>query len=84
MEYNVYTIRDNNAEYYLQPLFARNDNEAKRIFGMAVKNPDTMISQYPSQFELFHIGTWNEVDASITPCDRKYLCCGLDFAGKEE
>lgn len=83
MKINVYAIKDLNADYFMQPMFMRTDSEAKRAFEIAVSNSESFLSQFPNQFDLYRIGTFDDSNASIVSC-YKWLCNGNDFARKEE
>lgn len=63
----IFSIKDIKSETYL-PLFqARTNPEAIRMFAGSIKNSGTMISDYPSDFELHLLGTFDPETGVITP-----------------
>lgn len=84
MKTNIYAIRDLNADYFMQPMFMRTDAEAKRAFQVAVSNPDSLLSQFPSQFDLWYIGSYDDATGEILNDKVKLLCNGNDFARKDD
>ena len=71
MQLKMYSIRDSKAKAYNQPWFAKSDEEAERNFAFLAKKPDSMISQFPEDYDLFYVGTYDDqtckIDALETP-----------------
>ena len=57
---NVYAVRDNKLGIYTPPFIARVDAEAIRMVLAACRDPNTTVAQYPDDFSLFCVGTWDE------------------------
>jgi len=63
----IYTIRDNKAGTAHTPFFQPTDIHALRMFKTEVnRTTDTnSISLYPEEFDLCHIGTFNDQDGTL-------------------
>lgn len=68
MTKEVYSIRDRRAAH--QMLFtAFGEGEAVRIFKTQANNPNSMIHVYAEDYELYHLGSWDEMTGKITGLD---------------
>lgn len=80
---NVYSIRDNTAEYFGAPFIARNQGEAVRSFTGAVndtRNPDNLMAKHPSEYALYLVGTWDETTGRIIAADAvTFVGSGTDY-----
>lgn len=65
MIYNVYTIFDNKVEFYMQPFFCKNTAEAIRIISDMLSNKDHQFAKYSKDFDLVHLGTYDDASASF-------------------
>lgn len=65
METKIYTIFDTKTSAYMQPFFARTDGDAKRMIVETAKDTKTNLHQYPGDFTLFRIGTFNDQDGKV-------------------
>ena len=77
-------IKDLNADYFMQPMFMRTDAEAKRAFEIGIKNPDSFLSQFPNQFDLYRLASYDDSIGKIVCESIKWLCNGNDFVRKDE
>ena len=66
---NVYSIHDTKAERFTPPFLAPTDEEAKRCVFMAVRGNSGMLSQFPEDFTLFRVATWDECSGVIEPIE---------------
>jgi hypothetical protein len=68
---NVYSIKDAKSNTFANPFYSVNHNTAIRSFNQAAADPNTTISQYPEDFSLYHLGTYNDengkLEAEVTP-----------------
>lgn len=58
MKLEVYCLYDSAIEDYGRPLYAHNDADVIRMCVLSMRNPDSLLSQFPDNFRLYHIGTW--------------------------
>lgn len=67
---NYYSLYDCKADSWTPPFLAKNDELAKRQL-VASFNAlgECPLTDYPADFSLFCIGSWNEADGTIKPLD---------------
>lgn len=84
MNINVYSIYDAAAKAYTQPFFVHNHGIAIRLFTDNVNsNEANNISNHPSQFTLFHIGTWDDNKGHIEAKTPEALGNGAEYKNPE-
>ena len=66
MTYPIYCIRDLHTGF-MSPMVDMNDNSAARQFAHAIKATDGVMHTYPSDFDLFRIGTFVTETGQIDP-----------------
>lgn len=68
MNYKVFSIHDNRTNEWAPPFFQSSNVHAIRSFTQAVRNPDpnNMLSNYPNDFDLYFIGTWDSESGILT------------------
>ena len=83
MKLNVYVVHDQKAEAYMSPFFMGTDAVAIRGFSDAVNNPETPFGRHPSDYTLFCIGEYSEVQGEITPITKRPIGNGVEFILQE-
>lgn len=61
----MFSIRDTKGEIFNPPFFARSHGEAERQFHRAAMDPQTTISQFPEDYDLYYLGEYDDFDGSI-------------------
>ena len=61
----IFSVYDEKAETYSLPLTHSSVQVAIRSFTAAVKNPQSFIHQFPSDYALYHIGSFDEDTSEI-------------------
>lgn len=61
----AYSIFDDKASTFNTPFFALNDAAASRSFGRLTLDKDSMINYSPSDFHLYRVGEFDEVNGSF-------------------
>lgn len=61
----VFCIYDSKAEAYMNPFFQKNDAMALRSVRQAVADPNTTFHQFPMDFTLFYLGTYDDASAEF-------------------
>ena len=79
MKLEVFAVHDTAADAFLSPHFFQTPAIAIRAFGQSCSQPDTQFHAHPSDYTLFHIGTFDQSDASLTPCTPHAVAKALDF-----
>lgn len=82
MKKNLYAIRDLKVGF-LAPMVDDNEASAMRNFEYACHNND-IINFAPSDFELYHIGTFDTDSGTIDPSPvPDFVCNGINFRKEE-
>jgi uncharacterized protein len=67
----MYSIRDQKAGAYHAPFYQKSHGEAERAFHQVANDPKSTINQYPTDFDLYYIGEFDDetgkVSALATP-----------------
>lgn len=62
----VFTIRDSKVEAYLPPFLAANVPTAQRLLQDAVRGGDSMLQMHPEDYQLFHVGMFDEQTGELS------------------
>jgi len=65
MKHEIFAILDMKVEAYHKPFFANSEGEAKRMIIETAKDEQTTFHKYPEDFQLFHLGNYNDSTAKI-------------------
>lgn len=60
MIYQICVVRDLAIGAFGVPFFVQSVGQAKRSFGDEVNKPDSPIHQHPEDYELFHLGSYDD------------------------
>lgn len=80
MKYQVYSLRDTAAEVFGRPIFARARGEVVRDLQSEVNRvpaagqPDNLLNRYPGQFDLYHLGLFDDHDGSMQFVSPQLVC----------
>lgn len=73
MVLNAYSLYDSKAVLYSQPWFLINDAFAIRAVVQLAREPGTSIHDYPTDFSLFHLGTFDDTLGGLTSVNPRNL-----------
>lgn len=73
----VYAVKDSKIGVYNLPFIDTHDVRAERSFHAAAEDPNTMISRYPADYELWQIGEFDDETAIFTDAGRHFVCSGV-------
>ncbi len=62
----VYTIRDKKMGNHLRPMYVPHLVEVQRNLLKVLKEKNSTIAEYPSDYELYHLADWDEQTATYT------------------
>lgn len=95
----MYSLHDTKAGRFTPPFLASSDEEAKRIVYMTASTGQaSMLSQFPGDFTLYMVGTWDEDNGTVVPVElenlgnafvimnhfrKNYICHGKDEEGEQ-
>lgn len=60
MVHKIFTIRDAKGEFYTQPFIKKTHGEAERDFRMLVNDEKSQINQFPEDYDLYYLGTFDD------------------------
>ncbi|QCQ85077.1 nonstructural protein [Blackfly microvirus SF02] len=78
----VYSVFDRKSVAYGNLLFFVNDDIARRSM-VEVMGERNNISLYPDDFDMYHVGTFNNETGELSPVSVRLAARFADFAGKE-
>lgn len=78
----ICVVRDSAANCYAAPMFVPSIGIAVRSFGDEVKRVDAnnQLNKHPEDFEMFHLGTYDDNTATFAIGVMKSLARGVDYA----
>lgn len=62
----IYTIYDNKSKLFNNPFFQLDAISAKRSFIMACSDPTSYIHNFPADYDLYELGTYDPEGAGFT------------------
>ena len=65
----LYSVYDRVARVYADPFVSVNDATAARSFTLAQSSPDTMLFASPGDFQLWYIGSIDNISGELLSCD---------------
>lgn len=65
MIYKVYSVYDAQTKAYGHPMLQNTHGEAERTFKLQVNNKDSRYHQSPEDYDLFHIGEYDDNTGGI-------------------
>lgn len=69
MKLKMFTIRDSKAEIFNTPFYAHTHGEAERQFQRLAKDQTSMLSQFPEDYDLYHVGEYDDQTGKIETHD---------------
>ena len=66
MKLQAFSIFDHASETFAGPFFVPSERVALRVYSEIANNPQSDVSKYPKDYELFHIGTFDTTTALLT------------------
>lgn len=79
MNLEIFAVYDSAAERYLQPFFGETVAVGVRKFEHTVNHPQSAFSEYPADYTLFHIGTFDQESGSVQSFAPRNLGNALQF-----
>lgn len=69
MNLQVYSIRDSKGAVFNMPFYKRTHGEAERDFTSLVNDDKSTVSNYPEDYDLYHLGTFDDQTGLVTSLD---------------
>lgn len=71
----LYCVHDSKAGFYLPPQMYRNAGEAMRAFEISCKNKETNFYQFPKDFTLLEVASFNQDNGLIERHETHMILC---------
>jgi len=65
----MYSIRDAKAGIFHKPFYQVTHGEAERSFRTTCSEKQSMMWQYPEDFDLYYVGEYNDNEGTMKPLD---------------
>lgn len=65
----LYSIKDSKAGVFNTPFVQITNGEAERSLHRLVNDPQSMIAQYPEDYDLYYLGEFSETDGKMKMLD---------------
>ena len=75
----LFSIYDTKADRYSQPFVAEHNADALRQFQQLANDDKTQIGQYPTDFILYSIGTFDTSNGQISSAERTHLGVASEY-----
>lgn len=69
MELKVYSIRDAKVSAFNMPFYKHTHGEAERDFHTLTKDEKSTVHQYPEDFDLYYLGTYDNITGQFQSLD---------------
>ena len=74
---SLYSVRDSKADSFGVPFTAVNDNVASRMFEQLANDEASTIYNYPEDYNLYKIGSFNTTHGELNPQKPEHVISGL-------
>jgi len=75
---NAYATRDSKADVYNKPFYMSTHGEAIRAFHSACKKEGSSLHEFPEDFNMYFLGTWDDQSGEFETCKPLHLASALD------
>jgi len=75
MNQDIFTIRDSKADSYGIPFYSPTPGTAERQLKDLTNDPQSMVCKYPEDYDLYKIGSYNQLTGNITKLDTPQHVC---------
>ena len=83
MKHILVSLKDTKSGIFTPPIPFRSTDEARRAYKEAILK-DPMLSKYPEDFDLYHVGDWDNETGEIKSYEGEYLfVCSIDELAKQ-
>lgn len=77
--YKAYSIRDSKGECFNLPFYQKTHGHAERHFETAVNDERSQLNKYPKDFDLYHVGYFNEDNGMLTHQDPVHIISAIEL-----
>lgn len=80
----AYTVRDSKTEIYNAPFFQKTHGEAERAFSGLANDPQTMVGRYPTDYDLYYLGDYDDQTGKIMALDApQHVVKAVELTGQK-
>jgi hypothetical protein len=79
LQHKLYTIFDKKSGTWDRPFTAPTHGAAERMFAQAINEGDSMLKQYPEDFALWNIGTFDPTTGQVAGEKQQLVAEGLQL-----
>lgn len=72
MKLQAYSIHDQKSGKFHLPIYKHTHGEAEREFKSIVNDDKSTLNKYPTDFDLYHIGEYDDNSGKFAPLDTPY------------
>lgn len=69
MQLKMFSVRDQKAQIFNPPFYAHTPGEAERNFTRLAKDPQSTINQFPEDYDLYEIGSYDDQTGHVQSLD---------------
>lgn len=79
----LFSVYDQKSESYSTPFPAKTIGEAERSFAEEAKNPNSLVSKYPTDYNLFYIGDFCQETCEVIPNSKQLISSAFNLLEKQ-
>lgn len=81
----IFSVYDGKSKAFARPFFSFNVSTATRELQASVREGGSLLSKFPDDFQLWHIGTFNDEVGSVDPLVPPVCVCNVSsLRGSDE
>lgn len=85
MVLKMYSIFDKKSEIHHPPAFCHNTGHALRHFMTVFNDGNNMLNNFPEDFQIIEIGTFDDATAKVTACEPCHIIAnGIELIQRHE
>lgn len=77
MKQQVFSIQDNKTAFYHLPFFSPTHASGVRSFLQLAQDSNSLVSKYPGDFSLFHIGEFDDESGQLSASMPVFVCSAV-------
>lgn len=78
----VLAVRDRAVDSFGRPIFVLALGQGTRSFANEINSPQSEFNKNPEDFDLYHIGDYDDVSGTLYPCTPLMIAIGKDLVIK--
>lgn len=83
MKLHIFAVKDRALNAFMTPWFAQTVNQAIRMFQDEVNNPQGQMIKHPDDYDLYHLGSWNDDNGNFTNIENDQIAIGKNMVNSD-